>query len=246
MTEALSAMYAAAGKFKGASKQFGPMLADACRRASKETTINEMFKAVNQLVKQNKLEAKEGDEGRFSYRRTSPSKHDDERHPDADRLAALPRKPVLRKTTRVLPQEKDHMSLYQDETPTATTVAEPKEKAMKTVAKKTTKKVAVKTTASKKVVATKDKKPSRNSMIRDLFAKKQTVTLAELAKTTGYKPGVVHTAMAILKDERRTKADRLLVTMYDRESQSFKLQKVNAAAKPVSKKKTSKKKTSKK
>jgi hypothetical protein len=79
--------------------------------------------------------------------------------------------------------------------------AKPKGKARKAAAKKTG--------------------PSRFQIIRDLLGRRKSITREELMKATGWDARNVHTAMSILKNPERMSKKNLLVTDYDRKSQTY-------------------------
>jgi hypothetical protein len=66
-----------------------------------------------------------------------------------------------------------------------------------------------------------DKKPSKMSIIRDMFADKASWTRDEIMRRTGFDAKNAHAAMNVLKNPNRTK-NRLNFT-YDRENQTYKL-----------------------
>ena len=102
-------------------------------------------------------------------------------------------------------------------------VARSSTKGESVMAKKASKKSASKKSAPAKVAAKKERKggPSRFQMLRDAFATRKSVKRDELAKLTGWKPSEVHTAMSILRNPDRMSAEKLLVTDYEKESQTY-------------------------
>jgi len=67
--------------------------------------------------------------------------------------------------------------------------------------------------------------PTKTSLLREAFAEKKTWTVDELCEKTGYDSRNLRTALAIMKNETRTAADKLLVTDYDKEKKSYSLSK---------------------
>ncbi len=60
---------------------------------------------------------------------------------------------------------------------------------------------------------------SKIQMIRNMFAEKNSWTVSELVKKSGYDESNMRAAMSILKDPKRSK--ELLITEYDKEKKIY-------------------------
>jgi hypothetical protein len=69
----------------------------------------------------------------------------------------------------------------------------------------------------------KGKGPSKVSIIRELFTKKNSYTKEELMNASGYDVRNIHMAMNILKNPERTKPGKMLFTDYDKKEKTYTL-----------------------